>query len=319
MIDFPVLTYDTAYPGICDPMPHWQARSAPFPVPRRRSTPKSTTQQPHPEMTLCNTSCTVTPRNSCSGVSQTSTQTHSFRMSRCRKPLLLDSSCFFLSPQVTWNPPDCSSQPIDGSAGEVDVRGLMPPAAWAHSPHGVQLVESAAAPPMVRDSPPPIQPINHCPLAQPPFHELVPTVVQMGHSARWNCFTAQRDRSKCCSAASHREAVSIHQFPTLEGPKPIIFSIEPPHSVNGASRDSIHGRVNGLLKYAVAWGGGREKGQTAAMRRGEENQKLQQSTCLKTIRRPTFSRSCTRGQARDHLCYAPRLCASGLRRHPPVS
>jgi len=56
--------------------------------------------------------------------------------------------------QVTWNPPDCN-MPVDGSAGDVDVRGMMPPAAWAHSPHGAPLVESAAAPPVVRESPPP--------------------------------------------------------------------------------------------------------------------------------------------------------------------
>eukprot|EP00285_Hemiselmis_virescens_P012192 CAMPEP_0173378914 /NCGR_PEP_ID=MMETSP1356-20130122/2022_1 /TAXON_ID=77927 ORGANISM="Hemiselmis virescens, Strain PCC157" /NCGR_SAMPLE_ID=MMETSP1356 /ASSEMBLY_ACC=CAM_ASM_000847 /LENGTH=158 /DNA_ID=CAMNT_0014332145 /DNA_START=39 /DNA_END=515 /DNA_ORIENTATION=+ len=59
-----VALYDTAYPGICDPMPQWQ---------------------------------------------------------------------------VTWNPPDCSTQ------AHPDVRGMMPPAAWAHAP-STPLVESAAAP-----------------------------------------------------------------------------------------------------------------------------------------------------------------------------
>ena len=44
--------------------------------------------------------------------------------------------------QVTWNPPDCNG--LDGSNTD-DVRGLMPPAAWAHAPHG-QPVEAAAAP-----------------------------------------------------------------------------------------------------------------------------------------------------------------------------
>mmetsp|Transcript_9435 Transcript_9435/g.23251 ORF Transcript_9435/g.23251 Transcript_9435/m.23251 type:complete len:158 (+) Transcript_9435:26-499(+) len=60
-----ITLYDTAYPGVCDPMPQWQ---------------------------------------------------------------------------VTWNPPDCNTQP------HPDVRGLMPPAAWAHAPHSAPLVETAAAP-----------------------------------------------------------------------------------------------------------------------------------------------------------------------------
>jgi hypothetical protein len=146
MIDFPVLSYDTAYPGICDPMPRWEVGRSPCSHARPWYQPKNANG-----ILIDDT----THKANQTRQRKRAATTHKDTLATIRRLLLLTAPTIS-SPQVTWNPPDCN-MPVDGSAGEVDVRGMMPPAAWAHSPHGAPLVESAAAPPVVRESPPPVE------------------------------------------------------------------------------------------------------------------------------------------------------------------